>query len=50
VRPRCRRGHSRQQAYGPKLALRRPLWIQPMLIGKDRLDGPVEAKTYVVTN
>ena len=50
VRPHFRRGHFRQQAYGPKLSLRRPLWIQPMLIGKDQLDGPVEAKTYVVTN
>jgi len=50
VRPHFRRGHFRQQAHGPKLTLRRPLWIQPMLIGKDRLDGPVESKNYVVTN
>ena len=50
VRPHFRRGHFRQQAYGPKSTLRRPQWIQPMLIGKDRLDGLIEPKEYLVTN
>lgn len=36
-RPHWRRGHFRHQRYGPGNKAIRVLWIQPMLIGKDRL-------------
>lgn len=31
-----RRGHTRQQPYGPKMALRKTKWIEPMLIGIEK--------------
>lgn len=33
VRPHVRRGHFRMQACGPRHSERRPVWLQPMLIG-----------------
>jgi hypothetical protein len=45
-----RRGHFRSQPYGPNLSLRRPKWIEPMLIRADLLSAeqvPV-TKDYLV--
>ncbi len=39
LRPHVRRGHIRSQPYGPQHSLRRPRWIQPMLIGGTSLTG-----------
>jgi hypothetical protein len=48
VRPHVRRGHFRAQAYGPQHSLRRPVWIQPTLVGKDRISGEVAHPAYVI--
>ena len=48
VRPHVRRGHFRAQAYGPQHTLRRPVWIQPTLVGKDRISGEVAHPAYVI--
>jgi len=48
VRPHVRRGHFRAQAYGPQHTLRRPVWIQPTLVGKDRISGEVAHPAYVL--
>lgn len=48
VRPHIRRGHFRAQAYGPQHSLRRPVWIQPTLVGKDRISGEVAHPAYVI--
>lgn len=48
VRPHVRRGHFRVQAYGPQHTLRRPVWIQPTLVGKDRISGEVAHPAYVI--
>lgn len=48
VRPHIRRGHFRAQAYGPQHSLRRPQWIQPMLVGKDRITGDLARPEYVI--
>ena len=48
VRPHIRRGHFRAQPYGPQHSLRRPVWIQPTLIGKSRLTGELAQPAYVV--
>ena len=48
VRPHVRRGHFRAQAYGPHHTLRRPVWIQPTLVGKDRISGEVAYPAYVI--
>ena len=47
VRPHVRRGHIRSQPYGPQNSLRRPRWIQPMLIGSTSLTG-VATPHYMV--
>ena len=36
------------QAYGPQHSLRRPVWIQPTLVGKDRISGEVAHPAYVI--
>lgn len=48
VRPHIRRGHFRAQAYGPQHSLRRPVWIQPTLVGKERISGEVAHPAYVI--
>ena len=48
VRPHVRRGHFRAQAYGPQHTLRRPVWIRPTLVGKDRISGEVAHPAYVI--
>jgi len=48
VRPHMRRGHFRAQACGPQHSLRRPVWIQPTLVGKDRMTGAVAHPAYVI--
>jgi hypothetical protein len=47
VRPHIRRGHFRAQPYGPQHSLRRPQWIQPMMIGSERITGNIQP-SYVV--
>jgi hypothetical protein len=47
VRPHIRRGHFRAQPYGPQHSLRRPQWIQPMLIGRDHIAGEAQP-SYVI--
>lgn len=42
VRPHVRRGHIRAQAYGPQHSLRRPQWIQPVMVGKGALTATPE--------
>jgi hypothetical protein len=37
VAPHWRRGHFKMQPYGPKAALRKLMFVMPMLVGKDRL-------------
>jgi len=48
-RPRLhfRRGHKRDQRYGPKLRWTRPIWIKPRMIGHAE-DGEVHHAAYVV--
>ena len=48
IRPHVRRGHFRAQAYGPQHSLRRPQWIQPMLICKERFVGGSPLPTYTI--
>ncbi len=48
IRPHVRRGHFRAQAYGPQHSLRRPLWIEPMMIGHGRLTSATSTSYYVV--
>ena len=48
VRPHMRRGHFRAQAYGPHHSLRRPQWIQPILVGKDKLTGDIARPEYII--
>lgn len=48
VRPHIRRGHFRAQPYGPQHSLRRPLWIQPTLVGKERISGEFQHPAYVI--
>ncbi len=48
IRPHVRRGHFRSQAYGPQHSLRRPQWIQPMLICKERFVGGSPLPTYTI--
>ncbi len=48
IRPHVRRGHFRSQAYGPQHSLRRPQWIQPMLICKERFVGGTPQPTYTI--
>lgn len=47
VRPHIRRGHFRAQPYGPQHSLRRPQWIQPMMIGGERIAGAAQP-SYVI--
>lgn len=47
VRPHIRRGHFRAQPYGPQHSLRRPQWIQPMMIGRDHIAGAAQP-SYVI--
>ncbi len=49
MRTHWRRGHIRAQAYGTNHALRRPVWIQPVLVRADKLgDGTAPAQAYLV--
>jgi len=48
IRPHVRRGHFRSQAYGPQHSLRRPQWIQPMLICKERFVVGSPLPTYTI--
>ncbi len=48
IRPHVRRGHFRSQAYGPQHSLRRPQWIQPMLVCKERFVGGTHLPTYTI--
>lgn len=48
IRPHVRRGHFRSQAYGPQHSLRRPQWIQPMLVCKERFAGDTRLPTYSI--
>jgi len=49
MRTHWRRGHIRAQAYGAQHLLRRPVWIQPMLVRADKLgDGAAPAQAYLV--
>ncbi len=49
MRTHWRRGHIRAQAYGVQHSLRRPVWIQPMLVRADKLgDGAAQSPTYLV--
>lgn len=34
--PHLRRGHIRQQKYGPKFSLSRPIWIEPVFVNADK--------------
>jgi hypothetical protein len=44
-----RRGHWRMQPYGPESALRRRIWIKPMLVGSDAGQGvePLHGHIYM---
>lgn len=48
VRPHIRRGHFRAQACGPQHAQRRPVWIRPTFVGRDRISGEVAHPAYVL--
>lgn len=44
-----RRGHMRSQPYGPSSTLRRPVWIQPILVRADRLnDDEISHPNYQI--
>lgn len=48
-KPHYRRGHIRMAAYGEGRTLRRPVFIKPMLINKDKIGStPPTMKNYVV--
>jgi hypothetical protein len=44
-----RRGHWRNQAHGTGLSNRKPLWIRPTLVRKDKADGNVPGHVYNVS-
>jgi len=52
TRPSITRGHWKRQPYGPRSALRKPVWIKPYIRGKELGDQglPVVAHRYTVKN
>lgn len=48
VRTHWRRGHFRMQRHGAGLSLSHPVWIQPLLVNADQLNGEVAVGEYVV--
>lgn len=49
VRPHVRRGHFRAQPFGPQNSLRRPVWIRPTMVGRERIAaGEMESPAYVI--
>lgn len=46
IRAHVRRGHFRSQPCGPNHSLRRPVWIQPTLVGGAQLGADILQPTY----
>lgn len=48
ITPHWRRGHFRNQVHGPRNTLRKIVFVEPVIVRKDLLDGEQQPKNYIL--